>query len=174
MAGRAGWEGHPEGGRGRQYDIQPQRHQGNTVQHYGIFTTFLFFRSQITKRFKKQKTQFENLILFVFLSKLIYVFYQVSADLKMARSLVRLAEIQATLQEQRILLLRQQMTDMERLETRWGARALQSHQSHQSHRDNTDSTEGPSSDLSSQDLPPPDSSHCPPTSSLSSSERVSM
>ena len=39
---------------------------------------------------------------------------QVSAELKMARSLVRLAEIQATLQEQRILFLRQQMVDMER------------------------------------------------------------
>merc|ERR1712055_957978 len=39
---------------------------------------------------------------------------KVSADLKMARSLVRLAEIQATLQEQRILFLRQQMVDMER------------------------------------------------------------
>ena len=37
-----------------------------------------------------------------------------SAELKMARSLVRLAEIQATLQEQRILFLRQQMLDMER------------------------------------------------------------
>ena len=32
----------------------------------------------------------------------------------MARSLVRLAEIQATLQEQRILFLKQQMLDMER------------------------------------------------------------
>ena len=32
----------------------------------------------------------------------------------MARSLVRLAEIQATLQEQRILFLRQQMVDLER------------------------------------------------------------
>jgi hypothetical protein len=40
--------------------------------------------------------------------------FQVSAELKMARSLVRLAEIQATLQEQRILFLRQQMVDMER------------------------------------------------------------
>jgi len=39
---------------------------------------------------------------------------RVSAELKMARSLVRLAEIQATLQEQRILFLRQQMLDMER------------------------------------------------------------
>ena len=39
---------------------------------------------------------------------------KVSAELKMARSLVRLAEIQATLQEQRILFLRQQMLDMER------------------------------------------------------------
>lgn len=39
---------------------------------------------------------------------------RVSAELKMARSLVRLAEIQATLQEQRILFLRQQMIDMER------------------------------------------------------------
>ena len=47
---------------------------------------------------------------------------QVSADLKMARSLVRLAEIQATLQEQRILFLRQQMTDLERMETSWVTR----------------------------------------------------
>jgi len=39
---------------------------------------------------------------------------RVSAELKMARSLVRLAEIQATLQEQRILFLKQQMVDMER------------------------------------------------------------
>jgi len=38
---------------------------------------------------------------------------KVSAELKMARSLVRLAEIQATLQEQRILFLRQQSTDLE-------------------------------------------------------------
>ena len=50
-----------------------------------------------------------------------YSVLQVSADLKMARSLVRLAEIQATLQEQRILFLRQQMTDLERLETSWVA-----------------------------------------------------
>ena len=48
--------------------------------------------------------------------------FQVSADLKMARSLVRLAEIQATLQEQRILFLRQQMTDLERMETSWVTR----------------------------------------------------
>jgi len=41
---------------------------------------------------------------------------KVSADLKMARSLVRLAEIQATLQEQRILFLRQQMSDLERVD----------------------------------------------------------
>ena len=48
--------------------------------------------------------------------------FQVSSDLKMARSLVRLAEIQATLQEQRILFLRQQMTDLERTETSWLSR----------------------------------------------------
>merc|ERR1719445_2248852 len=47
---------------------------------------------------------------------------KVSADLKMARSLVRLAEIQATLQEQRILFLRQQMMDLERMETSWVTR----------------------------------------------------
>lgn len=41
---------------------------------------------------------------------------KVSADLKMARSLVRLAEIQATLQEQRILFLRQQVTDLDRVD----------------------------------------------------------
>ncbi|CAL1270391.1 unnamed protein product [Larinioides sclopetarius] len=38
---------------------------------------------------------------------------QVSAELKMARALVRLAEIQATLQEQRILFLRQQIKELE-------------------------------------------------------------
>lgn len=38
---------------------------------------------------------------------------KVSTELKMARSLVRLAEIQATLQEQRILFLRQQSHDLE-------------------------------------------------------------
>lgn len=38
---------------------------------------------------------------------------QVSAELKMARALVRLAEIQATLQEQRILFLRQQYKELE-------------------------------------------------------------
>ena len=42
---------------------------------------------------------------------------KVSAELKMARSLVRLAEIQATLQEQRILFLRQQSLDLEALGT---------------------------------------------------------
>lgn len=42
---------------------------------------------------------------------------RVSAELKMARSLVRLAEIQATLQEQRILFLRQQMLDLEQRHT---------------------------------------------------------
>merc|ERR1719362_1524161 len=41
---------------------------------------------------------------------------KVSADLKMARSLVRLAEIQATLQEQRILFLRQQVADLDRVD----------------------------------------------------------
>lgn len=105
---------------------------------------------------------------------------KVSADLKMARSLVRLAEIQATLQEQRILFLRQQMTDLERLETRWGVRSQppqQPQHSLLSHRDiNTDSTEGSSSDRdslsSSQDLSVPDSSH--PHTNLSSSDRMSM
>jgi len=38
---------------------------------------------------------------------------RVSAELKMARSLVRFTEIQATLQEQRVLFLRQQMKDVE-------------------------------------------------------------
>jgi len=38
---------------------------------------------------------------------------KVSADLKMARSLVRLTDIQATLQEQRILFLRQQIKNLE-------------------------------------------------------------
>lgn len=40
---------------------------------------------------------------------------KVSAELKMARSLVRVADIQATLQEQRILFLRQQMKELEEL-----------------------------------------------------------
>jgi len=44
-----------------------------------------------------------------------HVITKVSAELKMARSLVRLAEIQATLQEQRILFLRQQSADLEGL-----------------------------------------------------------
>lgn len=38
---------------------------------------------------------------------------QISADLKMARSMVRLAEIQATLQEQRALFLRQQISQLD-------------------------------------------------------------
>merc|ERR1712156_578682 len=42
---------------------------------------------------------------------------KVSAELKMARSLVRLAEIQATLQEQRIMFLRQQSHDLETMKT---------------------------------------------------------
>jgi hypothetical protein len=42
---------------------------------------------------------------------------KVSAELKMARSLVRLAEIQAMLQEQRILFLRQQSIDLENMKT---------------------------------------------------------
>ena len=43
---------------------------------------------------------------------------KVSSELKMARSLVRLAEIQATLQEQRILFLRQQSMDLEAMRPR--------------------------------------------------------
>lgn len=42
---------------------------------------------------------------------------KVSAELKMARSLVRVAEIQATLQEQRILFLRQQIKELEEWKT---------------------------------------------------------
>merc|ERR1719167_1489396 len=42
---------------------------------------------------------------------------RVSAELKMARSLVRLADIQATLQEQRIMFLRQQTADLETMKT---------------------------------------------------------
>lgn len=42
---------------------------------------------------------------------------RVSAELKMARSLVRLAEIQATLQEQRIMFLRQQSHDLDTMKT---------------------------------------------------------
>lgn len=40
---------------------------------------------------------------------------QVSADLKKARSLVRISEIQSTLQEQRILFLRQQIKELENM-----------------------------------------------------------
>lgn len=43
---------------------------------------------------------------------------RVSAELKMARSLVRLADIQATLQEQRIMFLRQQTADLEAYKAR--------------------------------------------------------
>ncbi|XP_076350712.1 WW domain-containing adapter protein with coiled-coil-like isoform X3 [Tachypleus tridentatus] len=42
---------------------------------------------------------------------------KVSAELKMVRSLVRLGEIQATLQEQRILFLRQQIKELEDLKS---------------------------------------------------------
>lgn len=42
---------------------------------------------------------------------------RVSADLKTARSIVRLTEIQATLQEQRILFLRQQIKTLEELKS---------------------------------------------------------
>lgn len=38
---------------------------------------------------------------------------KVCAELKMARSLVRLTDIQATLQDQRILFLRQQIKNLE-------------------------------------------------------------
>ena len=46
---------------------------------------------------------------------------KVSAELKMARSLVRLADIQATLQEQRIMFLRQHTTDLESIKTQTSA-----------------------------------------------------
>lgn len=42
---------------------------------------------------------------------------KVSSELKMARSLVRLTDIQATLQEQKILFLRQQIKDLEESDT---------------------------------------------------------
>ena len=43
---------------------------------------------------------------------------RVSTELKMARSLVRLAEIQSTLHEQRTLFLRQQIQDLEEMRPR--------------------------------------------------------
>ena len=59
---------------------------------------------------------------------------KVSAELKMARSLVRLAEIQATLQEQRILFLRQQSLDLEALgHTTNRSSERSSHQLHHQH-----------------------------------------
>jgi len=45
---------------------------------------------------------------------------KVSSELKMARSLVRLTDIQATLQEQKILFLRQQIKDLEASDTSAG------------------------------------------------------
>ena len=48
---------------------------------------------------------------------------RVLAELKMARSLVRLAEIQATLQEQRILFLRQESYELETMTPRSGLAA---------------------------------------------------
>lgn len=53
------------------------------------------------------------MIVFIDILKSIVNCTQVSAELKMARSLVRLAEIQATLQEQRIMFLRQQIKEIE-------------------------------------------------------------
>ena len=50
---------------------------------------------------------------------------RVSAELKMARSLVRLAEIQATLQEQRILFLRQESYELETMTPRSGLPMLE-------------------------------------------------
>jgi hypothetical protein len=50
---------------------------------------------------------------------------RVSAELKMARSLVRLAEIQATLQEQRILFLRQESYELEAMTPRSGLPMLE-------------------------------------------------
>jgi hypothetical protein len=50
---------------------------------------------------------------------------RVSAELKMARSLVRLAEIQATLQEQRILFLRQESYELEAMTPRSGLPLLE-------------------------------------------------
>ena len=64
---------------------------------------------------------------------------KVSAELKMARSLVRLAEIQATLQEQRILFLRQQSLDLEALGTT--TRSSSSHQLHHQHSASSSTSE---------------------------------
>ncbi len=44
----------------------------------------------------------------------------VSAELKMARSLVRLTDIQATLKEQRILFIREQIRKLEESEVEGG------------------------------------------------------
>ena len=65
---------------------------------------------------------------------------KVSAELKMARSLVRLAEIQATLQEQRILFLRQQSLDLEAL----GHTTRSSSSHHQLHHQHSASSSEPS------------------------------
>merc|ERR1719460_464340 len=64
---------------------------------------------------------------------------KVSAELKMARSLVRLAEIQATLQEQRILFLRQQSLDLEAL-----GHTTRSSSHHQLHHQHSASSSEPS------------------------------
>lgn len=95
---------------------------------------------------------------------------KVSADLKMARSLVRLAEIQATLQEQRILFLRQQMTDLDRLDrpnSREKSRDREGTTNHRIPGLETSSTSSLSSGLSSSCLPPVHHRSSPPQSSHS-------
>jgi len=71
---------------------------------------------------------------------------KVSADLKMARSLVRLAEIQATLQEQRILFLRQQMAELDKVD-RPNSRE-KSREPTNNHTQSSDSAQGSNSSTS--------------------------
>merc|ERR1719464_919348 len=85
---------------------------------------------------------------------------KVSTELKMARSLVRLAEIQATLQEQRILFLRQQSIDLESMRPRLPyvhslnsephTNTFNAQLSHPSHSDSTSQQASPANSTQNQ------------------------